>query len=77
MAVGRAMMLKPKVLMMDEPSLGLAPLLVKDIFAIIKEIHRQLRGISSDRAIGFGPQKVLSVKAHSAASSGRVHLRCR
>lgn len=41
LAVGRAMMLKPKVLMMDEPSLGLAPLLVKDIFAIIKEIHRQ------------------------------------
>jgi branched-chain amino acid transport system ATP-binding protein len=41
LAVGRAMMIKPKVLMMDEPSLGLAPLLVKDIFNIIKEIHSQ------------------------------------
>lgn len=41
LAVGRALMIKPKVLMMDEPSLGLAPLLVKDIFDIIKEIHSQ------------------------------------
>jgi len=41
LAVGRAMMVKPKVLMLDEPSLGLAPLLVKDIFDIIKEIHSQ------------------------------------
>lgn len=41
LAVGRAMMVRPKLLMLDEPSLGLAPLLVKDIFDIIKEIHRQ------------------------------------
>lgn len=41
LAVGRALMIRPKVLMLDEPSLGLAPLLVKDIFDIIKEIHRQ------------------------------------
>ena len=41
LAVGRALMVKPKILMLDEPSLGLAPLLVKDIFDIIKEIHRQ------------------------------------
>ena len=41
LAVGRAMMVRPKVLMLDEPSLGLAPLLVKDIFDIIKEIHNQ------------------------------------
>ena len=34
-------MVRPKVLMLDEPSLGLAPLLVKDIFDIIKEIHSQ------------------------------------
>ncbi|OGO77794.1 MAG: ABC transporter ATP-binding protein [Clostridiales bacterium GWB2_37_7] len=40
LAVGRALMSKPKLLMMDEPSLGLAPLIVKDIFGIIKEIHR-------------------------------------
>lgn len=41
LAVGRALMSKPKLLMMDEPSLGLAPLIVKDIFNIIKEIHNQ------------------------------------
>lgn len=39
LAIGRALMSKPKVLMMDEPSLGLAPLIVKDVFNIIKEIH--------------------------------------
>ena len=38
LAVGRALMSKPKLLMLDEPSLGLAPLVIKDIFAIIKEI---------------------------------------
>lgn len=41
LAVGRALMSKPKLLMMDEPSLGLAPLVVKDIFKIIKEINKQ------------------------------------
>lgn len=41
LAVGRALMTKPKLLLMDEPSLGLAPLIVKDIFEIIKEIHNQ------------------------------------
>jgi len=41
LAVGRALMSRPKLLMMDEPSLGLAPLIVKGIFDIIKEINRQ------------------------------------
>jgi branched-chain amino acid transport system ATP-binding protein len=39
LAVGRAIMSKPKLLMMDEPSLGLAPLIVKEIFNVIKEIN--------------------------------------
>jgi branched-chain amino acid transport system ATP-binding protein len=39
LAVGRAIMTRPKLLMMDEPSLGLAPLVVKMIFDIIKEIN--------------------------------------
>lgn len=39
LAVGRALMSRPKLLMMDEPSLGLAPLIVKDIFNIIKTIN--------------------------------------
>ena len=41
LAVGRALMSRPKLMMMDEPSLGLAPLVVKGIFEIIKEIHNQ------------------------------------
>lgn len=41
LAVGRALMSRPRMLMMDEPSLGLAPLVVKDLFEIIKEIHKQ------------------------------------
>ena len=41
LAVGRALMSRPKVLMMDEPSLGLAPLVVQGIFDIIREINRQ------------------------------------
>lgn len=41
LAVGRALMSRPQVLMMDEPSLGLAPLIIKDIFKIIQEINRQ------------------------------------
>jgi branched-chain amino acid transport system ATP-binding protein len=41
LAVGRALMSRPKLMMLDEPSLGLAPLVVQDIFSIIQEIHRQ------------------------------------
>ena len=40
LAVGRALMSKPRLIMMDEPSLGLAPLVVKDIFDIIKTINK-------------------------------------
>ena len=41
LAVGRALMSKPKMILMDEPSMGLSPLLVKEIFAIIREVNRQ------------------------------------
>ncbi|MBU7320233.1 ABC transporter ATP-binding protein [Paenibacillus oleatilyticus] len=40
LAMGRALMARPKLLLLDEPSMGLAPLLVKTIFAIIEEINR-------------------------------------
>ena len=44
LAVGRALMARPKLLMLDEPSLGLAPLIVREIFRIIAELRR--RGVS-------------------------------
>jgi branched-chain amino acid transport system ATP-binding protein len=40
LAIGRAMMARPKLLMLDEPSLGLAPILVETIFSIIREINQ-------------------------------------
>ena len=41
LAVSRALMSRPKLLMMDEPSLGLAPLIIKDIFAIIQRVNAE------------------------------------
>ena len=40
LATGRALMTNPKILLMDEPSMGLSPLLVSEIFNIIKELHK-------------------------------------
>jgi branched-chain amino acid transport system ATP-binding protein len=42
LAIGRALMARPKMILMDEPSMGLSPLLVKEVFAIIREINRDL-----------------------------------
>ena len=40
LAMGRALMSRPKLLMLDEPSMGLAPILVEQIFEIIEDLHR-------------------------------------
>jgi branched-chain amino acid transport system ATP-binding protein len=40
LAMGRALMGRPKLIMLDEPSLGLAPLIVKEIFRIVTDLHK-------------------------------------
>ena len=45
LAIGRAMMARPKLILMDEPSMGLSPLLVKEVFGIIKKLNRDF-GVS-------------------------------
>jgi branched-chain amino acid transport system ATP-binding protein len=40
-AIGRALMQDPKLIMFDEPSLGLAPILVQEVFRVVEELHRQ------------------------------------
>lgn len=42
LAIGRALMARPRMILMDEPSMGLSPLLVKEVFAIIRQINRDL-----------------------------------
>ena len=42
LAIGRALMARPKMILLDEPSMGLSPLLVKEVFSIIKKINRDL-----------------------------------
>lgn len=41
LAIGRALMMNPKLLMLDEPSMGLAPIIVEQIFEIIKELNKE------------------------------------
>mgnify|MGYP002655161985 FL=1 len=42
LAIGRALMARPKLILMDEPSMGLSPLLVKEVFGIIRRINQEL-----------------------------------
>mgnify|MGYP001115173273 CR=1 FL=1 len=42
LAIGRAMMARPKLILLDEPSMGLAPLLVKEVFGIIRKLNQEL-----------------------------------
>ena len=42
LAVGRALMLRPRLMLLDEPSFGLAPFLVEELFATLRELNREL-----------------------------------
>src|SRR5437667_6959675 len=42
LAIGRALMARPRVILMDEPSMGLSPLLVREVFSIIARLNREL-----------------------------------
>ena len=85
LAMGRALMSKPKLLMLDEPSMGLAPILVEQIFDIIKELHAtgttillveqnaQMALSIADRAYVLGTGKItISGPAEQVLADDRV-----
>lgn len=80
LAVGRALMSRPDLLMLDEPSLGLAPILVDEVFGIIREINSQGRTILLVEQNAFAALKVahkayvLEVGAVSLSGTGQELL---
>ena len=85
LAMGRALMSKPKLLMLDEPSMGLAPILVEQIFDIIAELHAagttillveqnaQMALSIADRAYVLGTGKItISGNAQEILADDRV-----
>ena len=71
LAIGRALMAKPKMILMDEPSLGLSPLLVKEIFTIIKRLNEEEN--TSILLVEQNARMALSVSDHGyIMENGRV-----
>jgi branched-chain amino acid transport system ATP-binding protein len=60
LAVGRALMSRPDLLMLDEPSLGLAPILVSEVFSVIRELNRQGKTILLVEQNAFAALKIAS-----------------
>lgn len=72
LAIGRALVSRPQVMLLDEPSLGLAPLLVQEIFRVIEQIHRE-RGVSI-LLVEQNARKSLSVASYGyILETGKVH----
>ena len=70
LAIGRGMMARPKLMMFDEPSLGLAPVIVQQVFEVIKELNKE--GLSI-LLIEQNAQKALSISDHAyIMQTGRV-----
>jgi branched-chain amino acid transport system ATP-binding protein len=76
LALARAMMSDPELIMMDEPSLGLAPLLVEEVFEIIREINNEGKTILLVEQNAFGALKVADY-AYTFLRWVRSHLRVR
>lgn len=82
-AIGRALMSRPRLLVLDEPSMGLAPLVVESIFRALKQLNRE-RGLSilvaeqnSTVALRFSDHAVVLENGHSVLSGASVALRNR
>ncbi|NKC30870.1 ABC transporter ATP-binding protein [Roseomonas sp. BU-1] len=73
LAIGRALMARPKLILMDEPSMGLSPLLVKEVFGIIRQLNRDL-GITI-LLVEQNARMALSVASHGyVMEQGKVVL---
>jgi branched-chain amino acid transport system ATP-binding protein len=73
LAIGRALMARPKLILMDEPSMGLSPLLVKEVFGIIRRINREL-GVTI-LLVEQNARMALSVASHGyVMEQGKVVL---
>jgi branched-chain amino acid transport system ATP-binding protein len=84
-AIGRALMARPRLLLLDEPSVGLAPLVVRDIFAVLARLHRDGLTILlveqnaraafriADRGYGLGPGGRLVATTTRDESAGGVY----
>jgi branched-chain amino acid transport system ATP-binding protein len=60
LAMGRALMARPKVLLMDEPSMGLSPIMVDKIFEVVNDIHRRARRSCSSSRTPAAPLQIAS-----------------
>ena len=70
LAIGRGLMSDPELILLDEPSLGLAPLIVNDIFSIIKEINAQGTTVL---LVEQNAKKALSIAHHACLlETGRI-----
>jgi len=73
LVVGRAMMSRPKLLLLDEPSMGLSPLLVSEIFKIITKINKEKK--TSILLVEQNARLALSIASHGyVMENGRVVL---
>ena len=72
LAMGRALMAEPKLLLLDEPSMGLAPLFIEEIFAIIRSLKAERRTIL---LVEQNAQAALEVSDHAyVLETGRIKL---